>query len=258
MPKFWGVHDIKLTPNIARVTYQIKEDPLVSGSYQLQRQETSDIASDKTTESKARPYTMVDGIRELSIKFLAKFEEEEEPKKEEQAAPGPQPGQKPPQPTAQKKKKITYKEVDEWNTDTLAKDQKAQEKEKKKGAVQKLIPVRVMMQGSFWDNAKKRSFPFHFNVAISTDSAFKPRPKPSPLLLASPPGQTQGRPPSQTAQRNSTLPQSTLSGTINFLNKMLGPLPPAPARNPMAGNGMQVPQQPGIQPGTYTPLQGRS
>lgn len=249
LPAFWGAQDIKLSPNLARITYQIKEDPAVPGSYLLLRQETSNIADTTATEAKTRPYTFVDSIREITVKFLAKIEEEEEAKKEQEPKTTPT-GQNARPATGAKKKKITYKEVEEWDTDKLTKEQKAAEKEKKKGAIQKLIPVRVTFQGSFWDNAKKRSFPFYVTIAIPTDTEFVVKPKIMPFM-PTPTPQSNGQPVAMAPQRQ----QIPLSGTINFLNKFLGPLSspqpqPITAMNRSQPYGQQM-------PGTYTPLQGR-
>ncbi len=198
LPKFWGAKETKLTPLIARVTYKLQEDKKSKGSFQLVRQEGPELDSEKFNAANIRGYVLVDGIKDLSLKFTAKFVEEIEEKKAEQApqpkqAPGA--GQQPPESKKEKKKiKVTFKDVDDWNSDSIEKTRQAAQKEKRKGPVQKLIPVYVEITGSFWDATKKRTMPFNFIVPIIADAEFKKREKPVPQI-PTPPQQKPNQPP---------------------------------------------------------------
>lgn len=184
LPRFWGAKEVKLRPLIARVTYRLEEQKNSKGSFELVRQEGPELEQEKFNAAQNRRYTLVDGLKDLSVKFTAKLvEESEEKKNEESPEPKSNPaGQKGQQQLKETKKeskkiKITFKEVDDWSSDAIEKNNQAAQKEKKKGPVQKLIPVYVEVSGSFWDEAKKRTLPFNFIVPILGDAEFKKRPK---------------------------------------------------------------------------------
>ena len=211
LPKFIDEKDIRLV----RMAYRLQEDKNRRGTFALMRQESTSLDYEKFSSQNVRAYALVDGIKDFSVKFLAKIEEEQEPDKngDATAAPGQPAAPKPTQ--AKKEKKVSYKEVGSWDTDALAKEQK----DKKKGPQQKPIPARVDIQGSFWDITKKRSTPFHFKIAIITDTELKPRPKPPAPPKTTPPKTT----PLSPGQQQPT-PLQQIFGRMG--QRQSGPQPP--------------------------------
>lgn len=69
-----GVKDIKLKPRVARVVYRLIPDPHNKLWYFLQRQEgTTDLVFEKygkDAQGDFRAFTMLDGIRDISVQFV--------------------------------------------------------------------------------------------------------------------------------------------------------------------------------------------
>lgn len=221
LPKFWNAKDAKLTPLIARVNYRLQEEKGNKGSFQLVRQEGAELDPDKFNSASVRGYSLVTGIKDLTLKFTAKFIEETEEKKTEEKQPT-KPAQQPQQqqPQAQKKEakkiKVTFKDVDDWNSDAIEKNRQAAQKEKRKGAVQKLIPVYVEVSGSFWDDTKKKSTPFSFIVPIIAEAEFKKREKPAPPMQV--PQQKPGqRPQIGPQQKDGTITEEELKKMVGTM-----------------------------------------
>ncbi len=72
---FYGVEKIKLKPRVARVVYRLIPQEGRKDSYVLMRQEgTSDLTFDaykKDAQADLRAYPMIDGIQNLSIRFIS-------------------------------------------------------------------------------------------------------------------------------------------------------------------------------------------
>lgn len=156
---FFGVKDVKLKPRVARVVYRLMPDSRQKNSYVLWRQEGySDLHFDRfkqDAQGEMRSYPMIDGIQELSVKFIL-IEEKETGKGEKKE------GEK-------RKVSYIYKRLPSW------KDvEKKQEKEKKKeGSGPEMrpypkLPQQVEFTLSLWDASYKKHRTFSFVIPIQS------------------------------------------------------------------------------------------
>ena len=78
---FFGIKDVKLKPRVARVVYRLIPDSREKRSYVLWRQEgTSNLHFDTyklDAHGEMRSFAMIDGIQELSVRFIEIVEKEE-------------------------------------------------------------------------------------------------------------------------------------------------------------------------------------
>ena len=82
---YFGIKDVKLKPRIARVVYRLIPDPNNKLWYLLQRQEgTSDLSFGKygkDAQGDFRAFTMIDGIRDISVQFISIEQKEDKESK---------------------------------------------------------------------------------------------------------------------------------------------------------------------------------
>ncbi|TET05898.1 type II secretion system protein [Candidatus Dependentiae bacterium] len=154
MSAYWGAQTGKAKPKIARVVYRLVEEKKRKGSYKLVRQEDSNLEFDAYTLDRAkeiRSYELVDGIKEISVKYMVILEPEKEKKPAEA---------KEKEIKKEKKKEIKFKTLTEWNMEKnieISRD------------IKRRIPNVVEIKISFWDVKSIRDISFTFSIQIIPD-----------------------------------------------------------------------------------------
>jgi len=181
MQMYWGEQVGKPQPKIARVVYRLERDKAHKDSYILFRQGNSELDFAKYKGKKIRAYELIDGIKELSVEYVAILEKKQQTEKiTETKRAQTQITKKETQKKIERERK-TYKE---WKI-----DQKQQEQQKKQNQqVTPLIPHGVIMHVSLWDNDYKRATPFEFVFPIITslDRSLYPEKKEQPSQTSNP------------------------------------------------------------------------
>lgn len=163
MSAYWGAQTGKAKPKIARVVYRLVEEKKRKGSYKLVRQENSNLefnayALDQKKE--IRSYELVDGIKEISVKYMVILEPEEEKK--------PAAAEEKEIKKEKKKKEIKFKTLTEWN---MEKDVEISR------SIKRRIPNVVEIKISFWDVKSIRDVSFTFDIQILPDVMLPPKEK---------------------------------------------------------------------------------
>ncbi len=152
---FFGIKDVKLKPRVARIVYQLMPDSRQKNSYVLWRQEgTSNLHFDtykQDVQGEMRSYAMIDGIQELSVRFVL-IEEKEEGKDQEK-----------------KRVSYTYKRKPNWKDVEDKKDQ-PQPKEGLRAPLRSYpkIPQQVEFTLSLWDINYEKFRTFVITIPIES------------------------------------------------------------------------------------------
>ena len=151
-----GVKNVKLKPRVARVVYRLVPDPKNKLWFLLQRQEgTSHLSFEKyakDAQGDFRAFTMIDGIRDISVQFISIEQKEDK-----------------------ESKKITYTYKRQPNWDSFVKDVAGQGSKEStvKGAQQPKerpwpkLPNQVEFTISLWD-ANKSYKTFTMTIPIES------------------------------------------------------------------------------------------
>ncbi len=137
---YFGVKDVKLKPRVARVVYRLVPDPKNKLWFLLQRQEgASDLSFEKygkDAQGDFRAFTMIDGIRDISVQFISIEQKEDK---------------------ESKKVTHTYKRQKNWNSkpDEPKKEGGAKGAQQPKERSWPKLPNQVEFTFSLWDANKK-------------------------------------------------------------------------------------------------------
>ncbi len=148
---FFGIKEVKLKPRVARVVYRLVPDKRRKNSYVLLRQEgTTRLAFDtykEDAQGEFRAYEMVDGIQDLSVRFISIEEKEDKEKK---------------------KVSYTYKKVPDWKDV----DEKKQEEPKKESRPPERprpkLPQYVELTLSLWDTVYEKYKTFTMTIPVES------------------------------------------------------------------------------------------
>lgn len=138
------------TPSLVRVVYSIKEDPARKGSFNLFRQESTDLYdAPKGGKPSNAAYLLVDGVKSFVMKYEYQKKEEKEQKNEKKSEP-------------------ELQATDQW---PLAKDDKSAP----------IIPLRVQVVVELWDDQRTKSHTFTlvFPLPVAIESTAQEKVKPA-------------------------------------------------------------------------------
>ena len=148
MAIFWGAKTGRSKPKVARVKYTLQPQADRKDSFVLLRQEgyELDLAAYKPDIEKLRAYEVIDGIKDISVKFVTLIEKKEEkPKKGEEA----------------KVIEREYRTLKEWHSEFM--EPTTQQKELPR------IPHFVHVRINLWDNRYRRDEAFEFTYFLPVD-----------------------------------------------------------------------------------------
>lgn len=155
---YWGPKSGTAKPRIVRVLYLLKENPIGKDgkkNFSLMRKESPKLEYEDVQNS--LEYLLADNIKSLTMDYTAVLIEPEK-----KLAANQNPGQN----TA--KPEIEIKQVSEWQQG------KPQNEEVDKNQKQMpLVPQVISMDISFWDENKRRSFPFVFTYKVLGEFTLK-------------------------------------------------------------------------------------
>lgn len=170
-------------PHLVRVTYRMEPDLEHQDSYRILRSESYDLTYQKSDTKKTETHTLIDGVKDLSLEFVALVEEKKEA--------GDQTSQQATT-TTPKKKKIVVKQ---WPSEEI--DKKI------------LLPDYVMLSLTLWNNRYTRETKVEYTLPIIA----------VPKIPETPKTAEQAKPSSPTNKKNS----GTSTASIQQGNKNKAP-----------------------------------
>lgn len=150
---YFGIKDVKLKPRVARVVYRLIPDPRKKIAYLLQRQEgTTDLSFEKYKEDAQgdfRAFTMVDGIQDISVRFVSIEEKEDK---------------------ESKKISYTHKRQPNWNSkpDAPKKEIESKSNQQPKKRPWPKLPQQVELTLSLWDVNYEKYKTFTMTIPIES------------------------------------------------------------------------------------------
>ncbi|MCL4229102.1 hypothetical protein KJZ61_00230 [Candidatus Dependentiae bacterium] len=193
-------------PHLVRVTYRMEPDPEHQGSYHLLRSEAYDLAYQKADTKKSETHTLIDGVKDLSLEFVAFVEEKKE-------VSGNQTSQQATTTTPKKKKII----VKQWPSEEI--DKKI------------LLPDYVVLSLTLWNNRYTRETRVEYTLPIIAVSKIPETPKTAEQTKpSSPTNQKNPGTPSTSIQQKNTNKAPSTKSTNSFAGRPklnVGPRPKA-------------------------------
>lgn len=162
---YWGPKSGSAKPRIVRVLYALKENKVTKDgkkSYSLIRKESPKLEFDEI--EKSTEYVLADNVKSLTMDYTAVLiEPEKKPSANQAQKPAPAPA----------KPEIEIKQLAEWKEKNQESETAQGEKKDKNEKQMPLVPQVISMDISFWDAAKKRSFPFVFTYKVPGEFALR-------------------------------------------------------------------------------------
>ncbi|GMU18936.1 MAG: hypothetical protein AMXMBFR12_01280 [Candidatus Babeliales bacterium] len=156
---YWGPKSGSAKPRIVRVMYSLKENPASKEgkkSYSLIRKESPKLEFEEI--DKSLEYVLADNIRSLTMDYTAVMIEPEKKQSPNQAQ----------KTTQSARPELEIKQLSEWQENVSQGEAKDQNQKQ-----MPLTPQVISMDISFWDVAKRRSYPFVFTYKIPGEFALK-------------------------------------------------------------------------------------
>jgi prepilin-type N-terminal cleavage/methylation domain-containing protein len=157
----------KAKPCLARITYELADDPLRPGAYILRRQESIPLDFEQRS---GRSYEVLEGIKSLSFKYTAKtiktIAVQDTTKQQTQNSHA---DEQPKQPQQPKEEIALTSNLSTWNTDEQSEAEPKKEEPKEKKLP---LPVFVDIEVILWDDAQQREYTYVFTIEIITDTEF--------------------------------------------------------------------------------------
>lgn len=161
-------------PHLVRVTYRMEPDPEHQGSYRILRSESYDLVYQKSDTKKSETHTLIDGVKDLSLEFMALVEDKKEA--------GDQTSQQTTVATPKKKKIV----VKQWPSEEI--DKKI------------LLPDYVMLSLTLWNDRYTRETKVAYTLPIIA----------VPKIPETPKTAEQAKPPLLTDKKNPGAPQTSI------------------------------------------------
>ena len=147
---------------VARVQYTLKPEAERKDSYTLFRQEGSQL--DVAEYKNVRSYEVISGIKNITVKYVARIEKKEEKKADDQKE--------------QQKVSYEYKELSEWISEQKKENQPKEDGKEKEEFPR--IPYHVEFKIALWDSNYKKAKEFRLLYEIPVNF-IKPKKEKKPL-----------------------------------------------------------------------------
>ncbi len=148
---FFGIKDIKLKPRVARIVYRLIPDARRKNSYLLLRQEgTTNLAFNtykEDAQGEFRAYEMIDGIQNLSVRFISIEEKEDK---------------------EAKKLSYSYKKTSDWKDIDEKKQQEVKKGAQPQQPPRPKLPQYVEFTLSLWDSTYKKYKEFVMTIPVES------------------------------------------------------------------------------------------
>lgn len=148
---FFGIKDIKLKPRVARIVYRLIPDTRRKNSYVLLRQEgTTNLAFDtykEDAQGEFRAYEMIDGIQDLSVRFISIEEKQDKDTK---------------------KLSYRYKKTPDWKDIDEKKQQEAKKGDQPQQPPRPQLPQYVELTLSLWDSVYEKYKEFVMTIPVES------------------------------------------------------------------------------------------
>ncbi len=148
---FFGIKDIKLKSRVARTVYRLIPDARRKNSYVLLRQEgTTNLAFNKYKEDEQgefRAYEMIDGIQDLSVRFISIEEKEDK---------------------EAKKLSYSYKKTPDWKDIDEKKQQEVKKGAQPQQPSRPKLPQYVEFTLSLWDSTYEKYKEFVMTIPVES------------------------------------------------------------------------------------------